>query len=169
MSRLNINQKKHIIMCKKIAKTNYDAMTASELTAYMKGQCANKKFMIHEFHISERTLSRLVEKGCLMKCIINREVYFRKKDVQKLLAENYVQSKIDVANNPTGDEVQTSSIEKWKDGQDACIDLDISMSTLKRYRRKGWIAYSYIGKKLYYREEDVKRVIAKNVRLWIQL
>ena len=50
-------------------------------------------------------------------------------------------------------------LNKWMDGQDACIFLRIKPRTLQTLRDNGTLAYTQIGKKIFYKKEDVKSII----------
>lgn len=52
-------------------------------------------------------------------------------------------------------------MEKWLDNQDVCRILNISKRTLQTYRDNGTLAYSQINHKVFYKPEDVERVINK--------
>lgn len=48
---------------------------------------------------------------------------------------------------------------KWLTGEEVCGQLRISPRTLQKLRDRGFIGYSQIGYKFYYKPEDVKRLI----------
>ena len=50
-------------------------------------------------------------------------------------------------------------IGEWLDNQDVCQILNISPRTLQTLRQNGTLAYSQIEHKIYYKPEDVKRII----------
>lgn len=50
-------------------------------------------------------------------------------------------------------------LDKWLDNQDVCTMLQISLRTLQTYRENGTLPYSQIGHKIYYRSEDVAKVL----------
>lgn len=52
--------------------------------------------------------------------------------------------------------------EKWIDGQDAMLALRISPRTLRTLRESKKLPYSRINNKLYYRESDIKELLASN-------
>lgn len=58
----------------------------------------------------------------------------------------------------TGDD---KGMEKWLDNQDVCQILNISKRTLQTYRDNGMLAYSQINHKVFYKPEDVEKVINK--------
>ena len=47
----------------------------------------------------------------------------------------------------------------WLDNQDVCQILNISLRTLQTLRQNGTLAYSQIEHKIYYKPEDVERII----------
>ena len=48
---------------------------------------------------------------------------------------------------------------KWIDGQEVCMFLRIESRTLQTLRDNGTLAYTQIGKKIFYRPEDVKGIV----------
>ena len=48
---------------------------------------------------------------------------------------------------------------EWLDNQDVCQILNISPRTVQTLRQNGTLAYSQIEHKIYYKPEDVKRII----------
>ena len=55
--------------------------------------------------------------------------------------------------------------KKWLTGEDVCLILNISKRTLQSLRDSGRIAYTQINRQMYYRPDDVQRLIAgKEVR-----
>ena len=48
---------------------------------------------------------------------------------------------------------------KWLTGEEVCEQLRISQRTLQKLRDRGFIGYSQIGFRFYYKPEDVKRLI----------
>ena len=49
--------------------------------------------------------------------------------------------------------------DDWLDNQDVCQMLNISPRTLQTLRDNGTLAYSQINRKVYYKPEDVKRIL----------
>jgi hypothetical protein len=47
--------------------------------------------------------------------------------------------------------------ERLFDNQDICFMLNICKRTLQRYRTLGWLPFSRIDQKAYYKESDVKK------------
>ena len=47
----------------------------------------------------------------------------------------------------------------WLDNQDVCQILNISPRTLQTLRNNGTLAYSQINRKMYYKPEDVERIL----------
>ncbi len=54
---------------------------------------------------------------------------------------------------------------EWLDNQDVCQILNISPRTLQTLRQNGTLAYSQIEHKIYYKPEDVERIIPL-VEVW---
>lgn len=50
-------------------------------------------------------------------------------------------------------------MQKWLDNQEVCELLKISKRTLQTYREKGLMPFSQIGHKMFYRPQDVERMI----------
>lgn len=50
--------------------------------------------------------------------------------------------------------------EEWMDNQDVCLRLDISPRTLQTLRDTGRLAFTQIQRKIYYRPEDVEKLMA---------
>ena len=48
---------------------------------------------------------------------------------------------------------------EWLDNQDVCQILNISPRTLQTLRQDGTLAYSQIEHKIYYKPEDIERII----------
>ena len=48
---------------------------------------------------------------------------------------------------------------RWLDNQDVCQQLRISPRTLQTLRDNGTLAYSQIGHKIFYKPEDVLRIV----------
>ena len=49
--------------------------------------------------------------------------------------------------------------EIWLDNEAVCSYLKISKRTLQRYRSNGVIAYSLVGRKIYYAISEIKRLL----------
>lgn len=50
-------------------------------------------------------------------------------------------------------------LSRWMDNQDVCQQLRISPRTLQTLRDNGTLAYSQIGHKIFYKPEDVLRIV----------
>ena len=53
----------------------------------------------------------------------------------------------------------SNSLGKWIDGQEVCMFLRIESRTLQTLRDNRTLAYTQIGKKIFYRPEDVKGIV----------
>ena len=51
------------------------------------------------------------------------------------------------------------SLDDWLDNQDVCQILNISPRTLQTLRDNGTLAFSQINRKVYYKPEDVERIL----------
>ena len=49
---------------------------------------------------------------------------------------------------------------KWLDTQEVCLLLDASPRTLQTLRENGTLAYSRISHKVYYRPEDIQKILS---------
>ena len=53
-------------------------------------------------------------------------------------------------------------LKKWLDNQEVCDILGISKRTLQEYRAKGLLPFGRIKNKLFYKPEDVQRLLDLN-------
>lgn len=51
---------------------------------------------------------------------------------------------------------------RWLDNQDVCQILNISLRTLQTYRDNHTLPYMQIGYKMYYKPEDIERLIEQS-------
>ena len=51
------------------------------------------------------------------------------------------------------------NLQKWLENQDVCEILSISKRTLQTYRDNGTLPYSRIGNKMYYKADDIKKLL----------
>lgn len=51
------------------------------------------------------------------------------------------------------------ALKKWLDNQDVCDVLGISKRTLQTYRDKGLLPFSQIRHKIFYKPEDVEKLL----------
>ena len=56
-------------------------------------------------------------------------------------------------------EDRVRTLAEWMDTEDVCRMLSITPKTLQAMRDRHGIAYSQIGRKFYYRPEDVERLL----------
>ncbi|MFR9498089.1 MAG: helix-turn-helix domain-containing protein [Rikenellaceae bacterium] len=57
------------------------------------------------------------------------------------------------------DNLGDKHLKRWLDNQDVCEILNIKARTLQTYRDSGKIAFSQIGHKIYYRPDDVLKLL----------
>ena len=62
------------------------------------------------------------------------------------------------------DGVNGKSLKKWLDGEDVCRLLNINKRTLQSYRDKKIIPYSQFVHKIYYKVEDVERLLESSLQ-----
>ena len=55
---------------------------------------------------------------------------------------------------------EDKKMSEWMDNQDVCQMLNISPRTLQTLRDNGTLAYSQINHKIFYRPEDVQRIVS---------
>ena len=55
-------------------------------------------------------------------------------------------------------------LEEWLDNQDVCRLLDISPSKLITLRRSGAVPYSRIDRKIFYKREDIRKFIERELQ-----
>lgn len=66
-------------------------------------------------------------------------------------------------NNPLlTDPPSDTPLEDWLDNQDVMQSLHISPRTLQTLRSNGILPYSRIGNKLYYRKQDILKILSDN-------
>jgi len=53
----------------------------------------------------------------------------------------------------------TKEISEWLDNQDVCMLLKISLRTLQTLRDNGTLGYTQISHKIYYKPEDVEKIV----------
>lgn len=84
--------------------------------------------------------------------IINIEA----KTFEKMLSkfESFAQ-KVEVLCRKHGDK----EISEWLDNQDVCLLLKISLRTLQTLRDNKTLAYTQISHKIYYKPEDVEKIV----------
>ncbi len=75
--------------------------------------------------------------------------------------------KIDQMNKPNQKTAQQefpqeNETDNWFDKQDIMTKMYISSRTLQRWRTKGVIPFVRIGRKIYYKESDLKKLFNRN-------
>ena len=50
-------------------------------------------------------------------------------------------------------------MKKWLNGEDVCLLLNVSKRTLQTLRDSGRLAYSQIGRNMFYKPQDVQRLL----------
>lgn len=65
-------------------------------------------------------------------------------------------------NDTLYEQIMNTRIEDWLDNQDVVIQLHISQRTLLKLRSDGTLPYSRINGKIYYRRQDIQKLLAEN-------
>lgn len=86
-------------------------------------------------------------------------VIIERKAFEALMAD--VSSLTEKVNRLCGRE-SDRRMAKWMDNEEVCRLLSLSPRTLQTMRDKGLIACSQIGKKFYYRREDVESLVTNS-------
>lgn len=84
-------------------------------------------------------------------------------------AELIKQGKIsldDLTDKEVDNLVEYSFLEDWIDNQDVMHNLHISPRTLQTLRTNGTLPFSRIGNKLYYRKQDIQKILADNYTMY---
>ncbi len=61
--------------------------------------------------------------------------------------------------------VAQTPLEDWLDNYDVMGMLRVSFRTLQTLRTAGLIPYSRFGRKVYYRREDIQKLLADNYKM----
>ena len=51
------------------------------------------------------------------------------------------------------------TLQDWLDNQDVCRMFNLSLRTLQTYRDNGTLPFTRIGNKMYYKADDLNRII----------
>jgi hypothetical protein len=51
------------------------------------------------------------------------------------------------------------TLKHWLDNEDVCRTFNLSLRTLQTYRDNGTIPFTRIGNKMYYKADDLKRIL----------
>ena len=62
--------------------------------------------------------------------------------------------------------IEHTFLEDWIDNQDVMQLLHISVRTLQTLRSNGTLPYSRINNKIYYRRQDIQRILADNYTMY---
>ena len=57
------------------------------------------------------------------------------------------------------EKLRVKRMGEWLDTQEVCLMLDASPRTLQTLRENGTLAYSRISHKVYYRPEDIQKIL----------
>ena len=59
-------------------------------------------------------------------------------------------------------DAQDKRLKTWLDNEEVCTILNISKKTLIHYRERGLLPYAQIKHKIYYKPEDVERLLKQS-------
>lgn len=113
--------------------------------------------------VSDKAVSRLCLGGTRWKQYqieVNNEIMeivsFEKRTFEEMAAKlDYFVQRMDDLCRQHGEK----KAERWMDSHAVCRKLRISPRTLQTLRDNGTLAFTKIGNRTYYRQEDVERVI----------
>lgn len=113
--------------------------------------------------VSDKAVSRLCLGGTRWKQYqmeVNNEIMeivsFEKRTFEEMAAKlDYFVQRMDDLCRQHGEK----KAERWMDSHAVCRKLRISPRTLQTLRNNGTLAFTKIGNRTYYRQEDVERVI----------
>lgn len=63
---------------------------------------------------------------------------------------------------------ESRDLKEWLDSQDVCEILNVTKRTLQTLRDNGRLAYTMIARKVYYKPQDVQRLIENAYRKGVQ-
>jgi hypothetical protein len=52
------------------------------------------------------------------------------------------------------------TLKPWLDNEDVCRTFNLSLRTLQTYRDNGTLPYTRIGNKMYYKADDLRRILS---------
>lgn len=83
-------------------------------------------------------------------------IVFEKKTFEEfsMKLESFIQKVSSLYNG-----IENRRLKKWLDSEDVCRTLNISPRTLQTLRDNGTLAFSKLGNKTYYLDEDVQNII----------
>lgn len=83
-------------------------------------------------------------------------IVFEKKTFEEfsMKLESFIQKVSGLYNG-----IENRRLKKWLDSEDVCRTLNISPRTLQTLRDNGTLAFSKLGNKTYYLDEDVQSII----------
>ena len=82
---------------------------------------------------------------------------------QALLQCPCVKALLDVVSQDS--DSTTNDLDDWIDNQDVMLALHISQRTLQTLRSNGTLPYSRINNKIYYRRQDVEKLLNDNYKM----
>lgn len=75
-------------------------------------------------------------------------------------AELLKQNRVSLRDDEVNALIKCALLEDWIDNQDVMLTLHISIRTLQSLRSNGTLPYSRIGNKIYYRRQDILKILS---------
>lgn len=105
--------------------------------------------------------------GCLFAPEIKQQIInYKNRDMEIVTVEASAFEAMMVGFETFAERMETlcrthgdKGVKKWLDNQEVCQLLSISKRTLQTYRDNGTLPYSQIGHKMFYKPDDVERVL----------
>lgn len=98
-----------------------------------------------------------------LKILLDMEII----GIEKMTYENIlleIEKFLDRTNNLAND-YSSKKINNWIDNQEVCLWLKISPRTLQHLRNTRQIPFSQLGRKIYYKKQDILVYIEKHSKL----
>ena len=112
----------------------------------------------HIYRITEKTpLFCRQNRVSTLKTVSTMEVLIFQKEAFEEMAAKFSRftERVDAILAKQG----SKSLDRWMDNQEVCRQLNISPRTLQTLRDNGTLAYSQINHKVFYKPEDVMRIV----------
>ena len=99
--------------------------------------------------------------------VLGQNNFPNQKQIELLQIINYILYKKHYQSAPRGCPSNNETpLEDWIDGQTVMQALHISPRTLQTLRTNGTLPYSRIGNKLYYRKQDILKILSDNYTMF---
>ena len=120
--------------------------------------CAGLRFSLHHGRLMRNAHLLCVQnRVSTLKTVSTMEVLIFQKEAFEEMAAKF--SRFSDRVNELLAKQGGKSLNRWMDNQEVCRQLNISPRTLQTLRDNGTLAYSQINHKVFYRPEDVSRIV----------